>query len=230
MVQKEMRDHSRIISLALIVAAFAVSLIAFPHLPPRLPTHWDMTGHANGFSGRAIGAFLLPCIMLGVWALLSFIPRYDRALFIRYQDRESDVSTVRPVYGVIVVAVLAMLLAIHAFAISSALGVVGPERQPLIIAVIASIGSVVIGNYMPRVTRRNAFIGFRVPWAYASEEVWRRTQRAGGYGMVLAGIVGLLGAFALPGAPFEAFLVAMVAQVVIVMIYSYRIAHSQGVD
>jgi uncharacterized membrane protein len=87
----------------------------------------------------------------------------------------------------------------------------------------------VIGNYMPRVTRRNAFVGFRVPWAYASEEVWRRTQRAGGYGMVAGGMIGLVGAFALPSAPLKPFIVATIAQIVVVMIYSYRIAHSSEI-
>jgi uncharacterized membrane protein len=225
-----MRDHSRIIAFSLILAAFAVSLIAFPHLPARIPTHWDISGHANGFSDRVTGALLMPCVMLGVWVLLIFVPRYDHGLFIRYEDRASDVSTVKPVYGIMVVAVLAMMLAIHAFAMSSALGVIGGARQPVIIAVIASIGSIVIGNYMPRVTRRNAFIGFRVPWAYASEEVWRRTQRAGGYGMVAAGLVGLIGAFALPAAPIKPFFVALIVQITIVMIYSYRLAHSRSVS
>jgi uncharacterized membrane protein len=225
-----MRDHSRIFSFITVAAAFAVSVIAFPHLPPRIPTHWNFSGHADGFSGRVAGAFVLPSIMLGVWIILSLIPRFDRALFIRYENRKSDNSTVAPVYGILVGVTLAMFLAIHLFAIFSALGAIGANMQPLIIAVIASIGAIAIGNYMPRVTRRNAFIGFRVPWAYASEEVWRRTQRAGGYGMVAAGVIGLLGAFVLPSAPFGAFLVAMIAQIVIVMIYSYRIAHSGDVD
>lgn len=224
-----MRDYRNLVSLMLIVAAFAVSAVAFPHLPAQVPTHWDLSGHANGFSGRVVGAFLLPVIMLGIWAFLSVIPRYDRLLFIRYTDRASDSSTVRPIYNVIVLVILALLLAIHAFAMMSALGLVGAARQPVLIAVIASIGSIAIGNYMPRVTRRNAFVGFRVPWAYASEEVWRRTQRAGGYGMVAAGVIGLVGAFALPWAPLKPFFVAMLVQIVVVMIYSYRLARSVDV-
>ena len=224
-----MRDHSRLVAFILVAAAFAMSAIAFPHLPARIPTHWDISGHANGFSGRMVGAFLMPAIMVATWVFLIIIPRYDRLLFIKYKDRGTDSSTVQPIYSVIVVAVLAMLLAIHIFAITSALGLVGPSRQPVLIAAIASLGCIVIGNYMPRVTRRNAFVGFRVPWAYASEEVWRRTQRAGGYGMVAGGMIGLVGAFALPSAPLKPFIVATIAQIVVVMIYSYRIAHSSEI-
>jgi uncharacterized membrane protein len=224
-----MRDHSRFVAFILIAAAFAVSALAFPTLPLRAPTHWGLSGQADGFSGRLTGAFLMPAIMLTILIVLIVIPRYDRALFIRYKDRGTDSSTAQPIYNVIIVAVLAMLLAIHVFAITSALGLVGASRQPVLIAAIASLGCIVIGNYMPRVTRRNAFVGFRVPWAYASEEVWRRTQRAGGYGMVTAGIIGLVGAFALPSAPLKPFIIAMIAQIGVVMVYSYRIAHARDV-
>ncbi len=222
-----MRDHGKVVSLLLVVAAFAISAIAYPHLPASIATHWDISGHANGFSGRLTGALLMPCGMLALWLFLILVPRSDRSFFIRYTNRSSDTSTNQPIYGVIVVVVLALLLALHAFAMSTALGLVGAGRQPLIIAVIASVGCILLGNYMPRVTRRNAFVGFRVPWAYASEEVWRRTQRAGGYGMVLGGVIGLVGAFALPSAPLMPFAAAMVAQIVVVMIYSYRLAHSR---
>jgi len=172
---------------------------------------------------------IIPITMLVTWLLLIQLPRHDRSLFIRYSDRDSDATTARPIYSTIAVVLLALFLAIHLFTISSALGYIGSSRQPVFIAVILSASCIAIGNYMPRVTQRNAFIGFRVPWAYASDEVWRRTQRAGGYGMVAAGVIGLIGAFALPAMPLAAFAVASVAQIVIVMIYSYRIAHSRDV-
>lgn len=223
-----MRDNSRLISFMLVVAAFAISAVAYPHLPAAVPTHWGLTGTLDGFGDRVQGALMLPIIMLAVWLLLVFALRYDRLLFIKYDTLESDSTTVRPVYNVMVGVVLAMLLAIHTFAITSALGLIAHSRQPVVIACIASLGAILIGNYMPRVTRRNAFIGFRVPWAYASEDVWRRTQRAGGYGLVAGGVIGLVGAVAIPGAPLKPFFVAMIAQIVIVALYSYRLAHSSS--
>jgi uncharacterized membrane protein len=224
-----MRDHSRLISFLLVVAAFAISIVAFPHMPAIVPTHWGISGVPNHFGSRVQGTFLLPAVMLVAWFIVSFVPRYDRSLFIRYGDRNTDESTSRPAHNAVIVAVLASMLAIHVFAITSSLGLVAQKKLPLLLTLLISIGMILIGNYLPRVTRRNAFIGVRFPWAYASEEVWRRTQRVGGYGMVAAGIVGLLGAVAFPGAPLAPLLVALVAQTVIVAIYSYSIAHSAKV-
>jgi uncharacterized membrane protein len=222
-----MRDHGRLISFMIVLAAFAVSALAFPHLPAQVPTHWGIAGTPDNYAGRAAGALTIPVVMLAVWALFVLAPRYDRLLFIKYDPSDADSSTVRPIYDLIITIVLGLLLAIHVFALSIALGVVGTSRQPLLIAIIASLGAVLIGNYMPRVTRRNAFIGFRVPWAYASEEVWRRTQRAAGYGMVLAGLVGFVGAVAAPSMALKPLFAAMLVQLGAVAVYSYWIAHSR---
>lgn len=222
-----MREHRKIVGFLLVIAAFSVSAVAFPHLTARVPMHWGLSGTPNRFGGRAEGALTIPGIMAGLWLLFAFVPRYDRLLFIRYGATDSDESTARPIYDLVVVILLALLLAIHTFAMASALGIIEGARQPLLIAIIASLGAISVGNYMPRVTRRNAFIGFRLPWAYASEEVWRRTQRGRGYGMVAGGAIGLVGAVAVPNAPLKPFIVAMIAQSVIVGIYSYYLAHSR---
>jgi uncharacterized membrane protein len=224
-----MRDNGRIVSLALVVASFVVSAIAYLHMPARVAIHWDLAGNANGFGSRMTAVAIMPIVMLFLWLLLIVAPRHDRRLFIKYSERDSDSTTMQPIYGIIAVVVLALMLAIHVVALTTSMGMIGAGRVPLLMTVVASLGCIVLGNYMPRVTRRNAFIGFRVPWAYASEEVWRRTQRAGGYGMVFGGVVGLVGAVADRSAPLRAFAVATVLQVVVVMIYSYRLAHSAQV-
>lgn len=213
----------------LVVAAFAISAIAYSHLPPSVPTHWGLSGKADQFDNRLQGAFKLPLVILGIWLLMVLIPGHDRLLFIKYEVRDDDSSTMRPEYDRIITIVLALMLAIHVFGISSALGLLGPADESMIIALVASFGTIAIGNYLPRVTRRNAFIGVRLPWAYASEEVWRRTQRAGGYGMVVAGIVGAAGAVALRSAPLKPLFVAMMTETIAVVVYSYYLAHSRNV-
>ena len=40
--------------------------------------------------------------------------------------------------------------------------------------------------------RKNFFIGIRTPWTLASDEVWARTHRLGGYLFVIAGVAMLV--------------------------------------
>ena len=224
-----MPDRKRFVPLILVAGAFLLSATAFPHLPAQVPTHWGISGQPDQFGSRVQAALLLPLIMLFIGVAFSVVPKYDRLLFIKYEPRESDSSTVRPEYDRLVSILLAFLLAMHTFAIASGLGLVAGSHEPLLLAVVLSCGMIAIGNYTPRITRRNAFIGVRLPWAYASEDVWRRTQRAGGYGMVAAGVIGVAGGFASPSSPVKPLFAALVAQAIIVMVYSYSIAHSSKV-
>lgn len=228
-----MLNSKKIFSLSVVVAAFAVSAVAYARLPAIAPTHWGMSGQPNGFGSRLELALLLPCVMLAIAVVFAFVPHYDRYLFIRYRSADSmadpDSSTARPEYDTMIAIILTFMLAMHTFAIASGLGLISANRRPLLIAAIISIGMIAIGNYMPRITRRNAFLGVRLPWTYASEEVWRRTQRAGGYGMVAAGIIGLVGAIAVPSSPVKPLFFAMAVQLVVVAAYSYYLAHSGDV-
>jgi uncharacterized membrane protein len=61
-----------------------------------------------------------------------------------------------------------------------------------------SLSWLLMGNILGKV-RPNATTGIRTPWTYRSPEVWRRTHRLAGRLMVLAGVLGLLGALLLPG-------------------------------
>ncbi len=213
----------------LVLAAFAVSAVAFSHLPPSFPTHWGLSGKADQFDNRLQFATKLPLVMLGIWLLLEFVPGHDRLLFIKYDVRDDDSSIMRPEYDRIIAIVLAVALAVHTILISSAVGLIGGPGESMMIAVAASFGMIAIGNYLPRVTRRNGFIGFRYPWVYASEEVWRRTQRAAGYGMVVAGIVGAVGAVALRSSPLKPLFAAIMVEGIAVVVYSYYLAHSRNV-
>ena len=47
---------------------------------------------------------------------------------------------------------------------------------------------ILLGNYMPRI-RPNYTFGIRTPWTPASETVWKKTHRVGGYVFVLSGVI-----------------------------------------
>jgi uncharacterized membrane protein len=68
---------------------------------------------------------------------------------------------------------------------------------------------------------RNFFIGIRTPWTIASEEVWLRTHRLGGWLFVLAGLVVFVSAFL--GAGWIPAFAAITAAALISVVYSYVI-------
>jgi uncharacterized membrane protein len=77
-----MRKILETISLvALIALAFLTrSALRGPHrLPDKIPTHFDMTGHANGWDSPA-SLLLLPIVALGIYLLITVLSRFP-ALF-----------------------------------------------------------------------------------------------------------------------------------------------------
>ncbi|HET6656237.1 MAG TPA: SdpI family protein [Gammaproteobacteria bacterium] len=203
-------SYKRAVALGfvLVLAAFAAAAWFYPQLPEMVPTHWNAAGQPNDYTAKPWGPFILPLVMLGTWILLSVLPpiaprgyRLDR--FIR-------------TYGILMLAVLAALLVLT---IVMLLAAAGAEFNSTRVAFIV-IGAlfVVLGNYLGKL-RKNFFIGIRTPWTLASDEVWARTHRLGGWLFVLAGLAIIaIGALDLGVWPFMA---AVGSAAVVPAIYSY---------
>ena len=198
------------VPLAIVAAAFVLSVVLYGRLPERFATHWDAAGTANGWSGRAKGAFLLPWIMLAVAALLLVLPRVD--------PRRANYEKFGGVYALIVYSVLGIQLVLHAAILAVALG----WHVPIDTLAIVSMGVLLIatGIVLPR-THSNFFVGIRTPWTLSSDSVWARTHQVGGYTMTAAGLVVILSA-ALPGrARLAVMFTAVVVGVLVPVVYSY---------
>ncbi len=77
---------------------------------------------------------------------------------------------------------------------------------------------IVLGNYLGKV-RKNFFIGIRTPWTLASDEVWNRTHRLGGWIFVLIGFFMFLNAFIRFS---EGWLIGSIVVVALIpIVYSY---------
>lgn len=77
-------------------------------------------------------------------------------------------------------------------------------------ALVAGIAFIVCGNVMPKSDRNGSF-GLRTPWSLANDEVWRKSQRFGGYAMIAAGALTLIGGVALPAGLVMPAMVAILA-------------------
>jgi len=65
------------ISIAIILLTFVAAIYAYPLLPEKVASHWDMSGNANGYMGRGFGAFFMPVLGLLMLALFYALPLLD---------------------------------------------------------------------------------------------------------------------------------------------------------
>ncbi len=92
-----------------------------------------------------------------------------------------------------------------------------------IIGVILGIFYIVLGSGMTRV-KRNAFWGIRTKWSMYNDETWAESNRFGGKGLVVIGILTVLGALLVGGMISIAITCGLfLLYVIVTVFYSYKI-------
>jgi uncharacterized membrane protein len=197
---------------ALIACIGLASAAVWPMTPERIPVHWNLQGEVDRYGGKVEGLLLLPLVALGIYLLLTFLPRIDpgRANYERF----------RSAYLAIRFAILALLAVLHATFLLSALG----YRLDVARIVFFAIGTLflVLGNLMGKI-RPNWFVGVRTPWTLSSKLSWTRTHRVAGWIMVLWGLVTYAAVLLPIPWGFAVFFSTIVLGTVWLVIYSYLV-------
>ncbi len=176
--------RSRWLGFGVAAVALAVGVWAWPRLPARVPTHWNIHGVPDGYSSRLAAVLIMPGIVLGLTGLFRILPRLDprRINYEKFQDT----------YWLIANAVMLFLLGVHALVIANGLGY--PVAMARLMPVGIGLLFIVLGNSLTRV-QPTWFVGIRTPWTLSSDTVWRKTHRTGGFTFVIAGMAMIATAF-----------------------------------
>ena len=202
--------RSRWFGLVIAVVAVALSLWAYPRLPPSVVTHWSLNGTPDGYSSRLWALAIIPVMLVIMTVIFNVLPKIDP----RHENYVKFLSS----YWLIANAVIVFLLVAHGLIIAAGLGfsIKIDRLMPMGIGLLF----VFLGNFLTRV-EPNWFVGIRTPWTLSSDTVWRRTHRTGGWVFVIGGLV-LASTALLPRAAFLPLLIAtIVIMPAIPMVQSY---------
>jgi len=169
-----------LVGILLTAAVLVATVVAYPHLPDLVATHWNVHNQANGYSPKWALFLIGPGLMTGTMLLMYFLPWLSPKHF--------EVDSFRSTYLQVMLMLVAMLAYFSAVMLWADVG------HPLNVG-RAMVGGVcllyaLLGNVMGKV-RRNFYIGVRTPWALANERVWNATHRFAAKTMVAGGLVGL---------------------------------------
>lgn len=166
--------------IGLIVAgiALAAAIWAYPQLPPRVATHWNFRGEADGYSGRFVAAFVFPLAILLLAGLAHVFPKID--------PKGKNYPKFDDTYWLLINGVLIFAGVMHLALLGNAIG--APVSIRRVMPVALGFLFIVVGNYLSRV-QPNWFLGIRTPWTLSSDTVWRKTHRLGGRVFVIAGVL-----------------------------------------
>jgi uncharacterized membrane protein len=204
-----------VLVLLVIVIQILISVLTYPFLPALVPSHWDAAGRINGYMPKLINALIYPIISTFLYVMLRAVagvgPRLGR-------DNQRANLQFR---HITMVAVVILMLIVQIITTTVALGI--PVDVVFVLNIALGLLFIVIGNYMGRV-RRNFWAGIRTPWTLASDTVWERTHRVGGWLFVLVGALGLLLGF-VPGVHIWGLIVLLFAATIFLYVYSYIAYH-----
>jgi uncharacterized membrane protein len=196
----------------LVIAAVAIgfSIWAYPKLPDRMPTHWDIHGQPNGYSSRLFGVALIPLMILVLTGIAQVLPRID--------PRRANYAKFIGVYWLIINCILLFMVVIHFAMLASALG--SPVNLTRVGLVGVGLLLALLGTYLRRV-EPNWFLGIRTPWTLSSDAVWRETHRVGGWAFVAGGLLLTACAFLKPPLVYWVFGVTIGLVAIVPIVWSY---------
>jgi uncharacterized membrane protein len=196
------------ITLILSFIPLIVNLIAYPHMPNKIPVHWGVTGEPNRY-GSKMEQIMMSALPLVLFIFLNFLPSID--------PKKESYKKHTGAFSAINFVIILFLIIMNLLGLFSALGYNMHFQK--VLPVLLGILFIVLGNFITQL-RHNYFFGFRTPWTLASEHVWKKTHRFGGYVFVVIGLVPLSSIF-IGSIGMYLFLGAMVIGIVLILIYSY---------
>jgi uncharacterized membrane protein len=202
-----MRKWYPVILTALMIV---VAVFAYSRLPDRVPTHWNQKGEITSYGSKWMVVITMPSLLLVLWAMLRVLPRIDpwRENYVKFQAT----------YDLVVNCVLTIIALAEVAVLAAALG--APIAVDRVIRAGAGALFVIIGNVLPR-ARPNFWLGICTPWTLTNARVWERTNRAGGYLLVAAGVIAIISALIPINVSARTLGIAGAAAAILTVIYSY---------
>ncbi|MGY3090030.1 putative membrane protein [Hymenobacter sp. UYAg731] len=166
----------QLLTLVAVLAPSLYLLYVWPQLPAQVPSHFDSSGQANGYTSRDHMWLLTLGFPLGMALFFSILPYLD-------PKRRLDSSSVN--FQKLRLAMVVMLGGLAGYGLYMGLH---PGTDGRGLMVLLGVFLAFMGNYLTTV-QPNYFVGIRTPWTLESPTVWARTHRVGGMVFCVAGLL-----------------------------------------
>ncbi len=165
-----------ILSILITLLPILIGIALWSRLPDRLPIHWDVNNHPDGFAPKAIAVFVLPLVLTAIHLLCLWLTFADP------KNKNSAGKVLLVVFWICPVISLLVSGAVFAFA----LGFSFPDAS--LVALLIGIMFIILGICMPKIHHNYTF-GIRLPWTVHSEKNWNATHRFAAPFWIVGGIL-----------------------------------------
>ena len=214
--------HFRRFTWVLIVLGFVGTAVFFILGPDTVPTHYNAAGEIDRV-GSKYEYIAFPCIAAVSGAIFLLLAKRARARKWESYELTEKVFVASALGEVLLFNGLGGFFmwkaAVYPEGALPAMPAIDIMR---VLSLVMGVLLVALGNVMPK-ARKNALFGVRTRLSMSSDEIWRKSQRFGGFASVVAGALLLADAMFLEGAAnFLIFTVVTVLWAVASIAASYR--------
>ena len=192
-----------------------IGILLWNKLPDSMATHFNFDNEADGYREKWFAVIIEPFILLALHLIMAMIIAAD--------PRKKNISS--RVYGITIWIIPASSLALAVVIYPYNLGI--HFNISLFLGIFLGVIYIIVGNYLPK-TRQNYTIGFKLPWTYANEENWNKTNRLSGVINIVIGILIIINAAIGMFDIFYSLLAAVIIGNLIPLGYSYFLHVKKG--
>ena len=204
-----------ILTSIVILLPILIGILLWNKLPDSMATHFNFDNAADGYREKWFAVIIEPFILLALHLIMAMIIAAD--------PRKKNISS--KVYGITIWIIPASSLALAVVIYPYNLGI--HFNISLFLGIFLGVIYIILGNYLPK-TRQNYTIGFKLPWTYANEENWNKTNRLAGVIDIVMGILIIINAAMGVLNIFYSFLAAVLIGTLIPLGYSYFLHVKKG--
>ena len=217
-----------------------------PLLPESVPMHYDLAGNVDRW-GSKYENLIFPILILLIALILTLLINYYEKKA-RDRDKVAHASTATTsqsgttnekaraealsnakVLGIVGLATVLLFFVMQAFILFGAYtgAKAGATTATIDIGKVSCICLgvllVIAGNFMPK-TRTNGVLGVRCSWSMYNETTWKKSNRFGGFALLLSGLLTILTALLAPNSLWA--LLAMLCYLLLALLLTLLYAHN----
>lgn len=180
--------------LAMILLGFVSVGLFFSLAPDLIPVHYDASGQVDRW-GSKYEYLIMPAMSLVFAIFMVWLARREGK---QGQEMNEKVVLGMTAWVLLLFNLLWLFFMWKAIDIAQTGNGLGelPAKGLLILLFAAFIP---LGNRLPK-AQRNRVFGVRTKWSTANDRCWQKSQRMGGYVLVICGILGVILCALLPAA------------------------------
>ena len=202
-------NQKQILSVAMVLLAFATAIYFEPLMPSKMASHWNWQGNVDGYMNKGFALFFFPFLMIALNFLFYFIPKID--------PQKKNIEKFWNSYDSFILIFNIFMFYIYSITIIWNMGFnvnMNAVLMPAMAVLFYACGDLMKNSKM------NYSIGIKLPWTLANEGVWDKTHKLGEKLFKLTALITFLGVFFSQYAMWFLFIPLMIS-IVYLFVYSY---------